>query len=81
MLSSILWFLVIGIAAGWIASKIMQGRGAGLTGNLVIGVIGALIGGFLFDLIGLEAYGLIASLVMATAGAVVLLFLLRFVKR
>ncbi|KPK06949.1 MAG: transglycosylase [Gemmatimonas sp. SG8_28] len=81
MLSSIVWFLVIGIAAGWIAGKIMKGRGFGLVGNLVIGVIGALVGGFLFDVIGLEAYGLLASLVMATTGAVVLLFLLGFVKR
>ncbi len=81
MLSSIIWFLVIGIAAGWIAGKIMKGRGFGLVGNLVIGVIGALVGGFLFDVIGLEAYGLLASLVMATTGAVVLLFLLGFVKR
>lgn len=81
MPSSIIWFLIIGIAAGWIAGKIMKGRGFGLVGNLVVGVIGALVGGFLFDLIGLEAYGLLASLVMATAGAVVLLFLLGFVKK
>jgi uncharacterized membrane protein YeaQ/YmgE (transglycosylase-associated protein family) len=81
MLSSIVWFLVIGIAAGWIAGKIMKGRGFGLVGNLVIGVIGALVGGFLFNIIGLEAYGLVASLVMATTGAVVLLFLLGFVKK
>jgi uncharacterized membrane protein YeaQ/YmgE (transglycosylase-associated protein family) len=81
MLSSIVWFLVIGIAAGWIAGKIMKGRGFGLVGNLVIGVIGALVGGFLFDVVGLEAYGLLASLVMATTGAVVLLFLLGFVKK
>lgn len=81
MLASIFWFLLIGIAAGWIAGKIMKGKGFGLLGNLIIGVIGALVGGFLFDIIGLEAYGLLASLVMATAGAVVLLFLLGFVKR
>jgi uncharacterized membrane protein YeaQ/YmgE (transglycosylase-associated protein family) len=81
MLSSIVWFLVIGIAAGWIAGKIMKGQGFGLVGNLVIGVLGALVGGFLFDIIGLEAYGHLASLVMATTGAVVLLVLLGFVKR
>ncbi len=81
MLANIFWFLLIGIAAGWIAGKIMKGKGFGLLGNLIIGVIGALVGGFLFDIIGLEAYGILASLVMATAGAVVLLFLLGFVKR
>ncbi len=81
MLANILWFLLIGVAAGWIAGKIMKGKGFGLLGNLIIGVIGALVGGFLFDIIGLEAYGVLASLVMATTGAVVLLFLLGFVKR
>lgn len=81
MLSSIVWFLIIGVAAGWIAGRIMKGRGSGLVGNLVVGALGALLGGFLFDLVGLEAYGLLASLVMATVGAVVLLFLIGFVKK
>jgi uncharacterized membrane protein YeaQ/YmgE (transglycosylase-associated protein family) len=76
-----IWFLIIGIVAGWLAGKIMRGGGFGLIGDLVVGVIGALLGGFLFGLLGLSANGLIGSLVTATVGAVVLLFLIHLIKR
>lgn len=72
-----LWFLLIGIAAGWLAGVIMKGGGYGVVGDLVVGVIGALIGGFLFRLFGIAAYGLLGALIMATLGAVVLVALLR----
>jgi uncharacterized membrane protein YeaQ/YmgE (transglycosylase-associated protein family) len=77
----IIWFLIIGIVAGWLAGKIMRGGGFGLLGDLVVGVIGALLGGFLFGLLGLSVNGLIGSLVTATVGAIVLLFLIRLIKR
>jgi len=77
----IFWFLLIGLAAGWLAGQIMKGGGFGLIGDLVVGVIGALLGGILFDLLGLHAIGLLGNLVMATVGAIVLLWLLRFIKR
>ena len=72
-----LWQIVIGILAGWLAGKIMRGRGFGLLLDLVIGIVGSLIGGFVFGLLGLHAYGLIGSIVVATAGAVMLLYLVR----
>jgi len=76
-LISLLYFILIGIIAGFLASAIMKsGRGSVLR-YLMIGAIGALLGGFLFRLIGLAAYGLLGELVMATVGAVILLFLLR----
>ena len=77
----IFWFLLIGLAAGWLAGQIMGGGGFGLVGDLVVGVIGALLGGFLFDLFGLHAIGLLGNLVMATVGAIVLIALLRVGKR
>jgi uncharacterized membrane protein YeaQ/YmgE (transglycosylase-associated protein family) len=77
----LLWFLIIGIAAGWLAGQLMRGGGYGLVGDLVIGVIGALIGGPLLGAFGIYAGGLIGSLVAATIGAVVLLFLIRLIKR
>lgn len=77
----IIWFLLIGLAAGWLAGQIMKGGGFGLVGDLVVGVIGALLGGFLFGLLGIHAGGLLGNLVMATIGAIVLLWLLRFIKR
>jgi uncharacterized membrane protein YeaQ/YmgE (transglycosylase-associated protein family) len=76
-----LWFILIGIAAGWLAGQVMKGGGFGLVGDLIVGVIGALLGGFLFGLLGVSAGGLLGSLVTATVGAIVLIALLRAIKR
>ena len=76
-----LWFILIGIAAGWLAGQVMKGGGYGLVGNLIVGVIGALLGGFLFGLLGISASGLLGSLITATVGAVVLIALLRAIKK
>lgn len=78
---SLLWFALIGLAAGWLAGQIMKGGGFGLVGDLIVGVIGALLGGFLFGLLGLQAVGLIGSLITATVGAIVLIALLRLIKK
>lgn len=77
----LLWFLLIGLAAGWLAGQIMKGGGFGLAGNLIVGVIGAILGGFLFGLLGLTATGKWGSLITATVGAIVLIMLLRAWKR
>jgi uncharacterized membrane protein YeaQ/YmgE (transglycosylase-associated protein family) len=76
-----LWFLLIGLAAGWLAGQVTKGGGFGLVGDLIVGVIGAMLGGFLFGLLGIAATGLLGSLVVATVGAIVLLFLLRVIKK
>lgn len=76
-----IWFILIGICAGWLAGQIMKGGGFGLLGDLVVGVIGAILGGFLFGLLGLSATGLLGNLITATVGAMVLIALLRLVKR
>ena len=75
------WFLLIGLAAGWLAGVIMKGGGFGLAGDLIVGVIGALIGGFLFAALGIVAFGLLGALISATVGAVVLVALLRVFRR
>ena len=78
----ILWFVLIGLAAGWLAGHFMRGGGYGALGDIVLGVLGALVGGFLFRQLGLSAGGgLIGALIVATIGAVVVLFLVRLVKR
>lgn len=74
-----LWFLFVGLIAGWLAGQIMSGSGFGILGDIVIGVVGAFLGGFVFNLLGLNAHGTIGSIVMATVGAIVLLWLLRLV--
>jgi uncharacterized membrane protein YeaQ/YmgE (transglycosylase-associated protein family) len=66
---------------GWLAGKIMKGKGFGLAGNLIIGVIGALLGGFLFRLLGISTAGFIGSIAMAVMGAIVLLYLIGFIKK
>ncbi|WP_404409367.1 GlsB/YeaQ/YmgE family stress response membrane protein [Pseudidiomarina marina] len=78
----ILWFLLVGIIAGWLAGTLVKGGGFGLIGNMVIGVIGAMIGGFLFNFLGVSSgNGIIWSIVVATIGAVVLLFIVRAFKK
>ena len=77
----IVWFLLIGLAAGWLAGQFMKGGGFGLVGDLIVGVIGALLGGFLFGLLGISAGGLLGALITATVGAVVLILFLRVIKR
>ena len=76
-----LWFLIIGIVAGWLAGHITSGKGFGLLGDMIMGVIGAFVGGFLFGLLGLSAHGFIGSLIMATIGAVAFIFLVRYLKK
>jgi uncharacterized membrane protein YeaQ/YmgE (transglycosylase-associated protein family) len=73
-------WLIIGGLAGWIAGNIMRGGGFGVLVNIGVGVVGALVGGFLFSLLGLQAGGFIGSLVTATVGAVVLLWVISKVK-
>jgi uncharacterized membrane protein YeaQ/YmgE (transglycosylase-associated protein family) len=78
---NVLWFLLIGLAAGWLASQIMKGGGSGLVSDLLMGVIGSILGGFLFGLFGLSATGLTGNLVTATVGAIVLIAGLRVINR
>jgi uncharacterized membrane protein YeaQ/YmgE (transglycosylase-associated protein family) len=77
----IIWFLVVGLVAGWLAGKIMKGSGYGLVGDLIVGILGAVVGGWLFGMAGIAAWGLIGNIVVALVGALVLLYLVRLVKR
>lgn len=70
---SFLWFILIGIVAGYLAGKIMRGGGFGLIINLVLGIIGGVLGGWVFGLLGIAASGILGSLVTATVGAILLL--------
>jgi uncharacterized membrane protein YeaQ/YmgE (transglycosylase-associated protein family) len=76
------WFILIGLVAGWLAGQFMKGGGFGVLGDIIVGVVGALLGGFLFGTLGISAGGgLFGALVVATIGAVVLLFLIRLIKK
>ncbi|WP_309997555.1 GlsB/YeaQ/YmgE family stress response membrane protein [Caulobacter segnis] len=72
--------IIIGILAGWIAEKIMK-RDHGLLTNLIVGLVGALLGSFVAGLLGIHMFGLLGSLLISTLGAVILLWLLGLVRK
>jgi uncharacterized membrane protein YeaQ/YmgE (transglycosylase-associated protein family) len=81
-IESILVFLIVGAVAGWLAGLIVSGGGFGLIGNMVIGIIGALIAGYLFPAVGITlGTGVLAAIIHATIGAIILLVLIRVVKQ
>lgn len=71
----VIWYLLLGLAAGWIANFILKGGRAGLPVNLLVGLAGGLLGGWLFSYIELVPPGSLGSLAMAVVGSVVLLWL------
>jgi uncharacterized membrane protein YeaQ/YmgE (transglycosylase-associated protein family) len=77
-----LWFLLVGLIAGWLAGVLVKGGGFGVVGDMVVGVLGAFIGGFVFTSLGVGAGGgMIGSIIVATIGAIILIFILRLIKR
>jgi uncharacterized membrane protein YeaQ/YmgE (transglycosylase-associated protein family) len=79
---NILWFIIIGLVAGFLAGTVVKGHGFGILGDLVVGVIGALLGGWLFSLTNISFGGinpLVVNLLVAFVGAVVFLLLLRLI--
>ncbi len=77
----LVWVVLIGVLAGWLAGRLTKGRGFGVLGDLIVGILGSLLGSFLFGLIGIVAYGLLGRLVLSVVGAIILLWLIRLIKR
>jgi uncharacterized membrane protein YeaQ/YmgE (transglycosylase-associated protein family) len=78
----LVWYILIGAAAGWLAGRITRGSGFGLVRNVIVGVLGGVLGGWMFGMLGLSAIAeLGGSLVTAVVGAVVLLYLISLIKR
>ena len=79
---SFIYFIIIGGVAGWLAGKIMKGGGFGLVMNIVLGIIGSMVGGWVFSFFGISADGgMIGSLVTALVGAVLILYVARLIKK
>ena len=78
--NQLLWFLLVGLIAGFLAGKIMKGSGFGVVGDLVVGVLGAFLGGWLFSALGITAGGLLGAILVALVGALILLWLVRLVR-
>jgi len=81
-LTALLIWLALGAVAGFIAGQLMKGRGFGVLGNIIVGILGSFLGGFIFNQLGVSAGGgMIGSIITAVIGAVVLLFIVSLVKR
>ena len=75
--------LVVGLIAGWLAGQIMRGGGFGLIGDIIVGIVGALIGSWLWGVLKLPSIGGFwpTAIIVSTVGALVLLFVLRLIER
>ncbi len=83
-MNSVITFLLVGLVAGWLAGKLLGAKSDGLVVDLLIGVVGAFIGGSVFDRLGVVIRGMpnmLVNLIAATVGAVILLILLRFIRK
>ena len=75
-------FLIMGAIVGWLAGKIMSGHGYGIVWDIVLGIVGSFLGGFLFTLIfGSQPAGLVISFVVALIGAVILVAIVHMLRR
>jgi uncharacterized membrane protein YeaQ/YmgE (transglycosylase-associated protein family) len=81
MLGRLLWWILVGLIAGWLAGKVMKGKGSGPLVDIVLGMVGAIVGGWVFRLLGFYSTGrLVPSILTAFVGAVILLWLFRKLK-
>jgi uncharacterized membrane protein YeaQ/YmgE (transglycosylase-associated protein family) len=74
---SLIGWLLVGLIAGWLAGKVSRGRGFGCIANVILGLVGAILGGWIFTKLGIFGGGLIYSIAAATIGAVVLVSIAR----
>jgi len=81
MVSGLIWWIVVGLIAGWLAGKVMKGGGYGVVMDIILGIAGAILGGWVFGLIGIHAGGIIGSIVVAFIGAVILVWITRLLKK
>lgn len=75
--TGVIGWLIVGLIAGWIAGKVSRGRGFGCIANIILGLIGAVLGGWIFTKLGVLGGGLIYSTAAATLGAVILVAIAR----
>ena len=77
----IISWLVIGAIAGWLAGQVVKGGGFGLVGDIIVGIIGSVLGGWLFGTYVVGTGGILGAIIASTIGAIILLFILRLIKR
>ncbi len=77
----LLYSIVVGLIAGWLAGQVMRGGGYGTIMDIVLGIVGAVVGGWLLGLLGIHAGGFIGTIIVAIIGAVFLIWLSRLLKK
>ncbi len=80
-MGGLIYWIVVGLIAGWLAGKVMKGRGYGLVVDIVLGILGGIVGGFVFSLLGLHAGTTLGQIVVAFVGAVILVWIARKLKK
>ncbi len=81
MIAGLIWWIIVGMIAGWAAGKIMRDGGYGAATDIVLGIVGAVVGGWLLGALGIYAGGLIGTIIVAIVGAMFLIWLSRLLKR
>ncbi len=81
MLMLFVWWMLVGLIAGWAAGKIMTGGGYGPVMDIVLGIVGVIVGGHLLGLFGIHVAGTIGTILVAIVGAVFLIWVSRLLKR
>ena len=81
MAHGIIWWIIVGLIAGWAAGKIMKGGGYGVIADIVLGILGGILGGWIVGELGFGGGGLIWSILVAILGALILIWLARLIKK
>ena len=81
MAHGIIWWIVVGLIAGWAAGKIMKGGGYGVIADIALGIVGAIVGGWIVSFVGLGGGGMIWTILVAILGAVILIWITRLIKK
>lgn len=81
-LEALIILVLVGLAAGFLAGLVVKGGGFGFVGNVIIGIVGAFVGSFLFDSLGISiAPGIIGTIITAAIGAIIVLFVIGLLRR
>jgi uncharacterized membrane protein YeaQ/YmgE (transglycosylase-associated protein family) len=81
-MGGLIWWIVVGLIAGWLAGKVMSGGGYGVAVDIVLGILGAIVGGWLFGALHIFiGYGFIGSILVAFVGAVILVWITRLLRK
>ncbi len=81
MITNLIYWIVVGLIAGWAAGKIMKGGGYGAIMDIILGIVGAVVGGWLVGFLGFHAGGMIRTIIVAIFGAVFLIWVTRLIKK